>query len=68
MTRRPNHLANIGMSSASQPFDLWLRARRKAGQYSMRVHNEDLFSPVFNIEILYATELVGVVSHERELE
>jgi hypothetical protein len=34
----------------------------------MRIHNQDLFSPVFNIEILYATELIGVVGHERELE
>jgi hypothetical protein len=28
----------------------------------------ELLSPVFNVEILDATELIGVVSHERELE
>src|ERR1700675_4554994 len=28
----------IGRRSASQPFDLWSHVRRKAGQYSMRVH------------------------------
>ena len=28
----------------------------------------DLFSPVFNLEILDATELIGVVGHEREFQ
>jgi hypothetical protein len=35
---------------------------------SWRSHPSGLFSPVFNVEVFDATELPGIVGHERDLE
>ena len=61
------------MLSGSEGFLQLLASGQPLAMHVQRQHGHhafltDLFSPVFNIEILDATELIGVVGHERELE